>query len=141
TIEELGRKWIQIQGFLPAALFLAILAGKFHTLSHAAFIVNFTLLQFFFNFGANSTTYCYPAELFPTRYRAFAHGISAASGKVGAIISASAFSTLSNKVGTPAILWIFFGSCIAGAVFSLLLPEVRGRNPDIILIEEMKEGR
>ena len=57
-------------------------------------------------------TYCrlqiYPAELFPTRYRAFAHGISAASGKAGAIISASAFSTLSNKVGIPAILWSEF---------------------------------
>ena len=51
---------------------------------------------------------CYPAKLFPTRYRAFAHGISAASGKVGAIISASAFSTLSNKVGTPTILWSKF---------------------------------
>lgn len=47
----------------------------------------------------------YPAEIFPTRYRAFAHGISAACGKAGAIISASAFSVLTNKVGTPAVLW------------------------------------
>jgi len=141
TIEKLGRKWIQIQGFLLAALFLAILAGRFHSLSHVAFIINFTLLQFFFNFGANATTYCYPAELFPTRYRAFAHGISAASGKAGAIISASAFSALTNKIGTPAVLWIFFACCIAGAVCSLLLPEVRGRDPDIILAEEIKEGR
>ena len=45
TIEKLGRKWIQIQGFLLAALFLAILAGKFNSMSHAAFIVNFALLQ------------------------------------------------------------------------------------------------
>lgn len=66
---------------------------------------------------------CYPAEgsshvfvrlksliqtdllVFPTKYRAFAHGISAASGKVGAIISALAFNTLSEKIGTPAVLW------------------------------------
>jgi PHS family inorganic phosphate transporter-like MFS transporter len=141
TIEKLGRKWIQIQGFLLAALFLGILAGKFHSMSTTAFVANFALLQFFFNFGANTTTYCYPAELFPTRYRAFAHGISAASGKVGAIISASAFNTLSTTVGTPAVLWIFFGCCIAGVVCSLLLPEVRGRDPDVILLEEMKEGR
>lgn len=92
--------------------------------------------QFFFNFGANSTTYVsllrhiirytpthnfyvrlqiYPAELFPTRYRAFAHGISAAFGKFGAIISASAFSTLTNKIGTPAVLWSeSLSSCQAG---------------------------
>jgi len=140
TVEKLGRKWIQIQGFLAAALFLGILAGKFHSLSTVAFVINFTLLQFFFNFGANSTTYIYPAELFPTRYRAFAHGISAACGKFGAIISASAFSVLTNKVGTPAVLWIFFACCLAGAVCSLLLPEVRGRDPDIVLAQEIKDG-
>ncbi|KAJ3785791.1 phosphate transporter [Lentinula aff. detonsa] len=141
TIEKLGRKWIQIQGFLLAALFLGILAGKFNTLSHAAFIVNFALLQFFFNFGANATTYCYPAEVFPTRFRAFAHGISAASGKAGAIISALAFNALSQDIGTPAVLWIFFGCCIAGAFFTLLLPEVKGRDPDLVLAQEIREAK
>ncbi|KDQ30228.1 hypothetical protein PLEOSDRAFT_1074665 [Pleurotus ostreatus PC15] len=122
TIEILGRKWLQIQGFLMAALFLGILAGKFHTLSTAAFV-------------------CYPAEVFPTRFRAFAHGISAAAGKAGAIISALVFNQLSKDIGTPAVLWIFFACCVAGAFFTLLLPEVKGRDPDLILIEEMKEGR
>lgn len=141
TIETLGRKFIQLQGFLMAALFLAILAGLFETLTKVQFIVCFAFLQFFFNFGANSTTYCYPAEVFPTRYRAFAHGISAASGKAGAIISALAFNSLSKKIGTPACLWIFFGCCIAGAGFTLLLPEVKGRDPDVILAEEIAEKR
>ncbi|EJF65579.1 MFS general substrate transporter [Dichomitus squalens] len=139
TIEKLGRKWIQIQGFLLAALFLAILAGKFHTLSTPAFVVCFAFLQFFFNFGANTTTYCYPAEVFPTRFRASAHGMSAACGKAGAIISALAFNTLTKKIGTPAVLWIFFGCCIAGAGFTLLLPEVRDRDPDIVYAEELRE--
>ncbi|KAF8877355.1 MFS general substrate transporter [Infundibulicybe gibba] len=140
-IEKMGRKKIQIMGFLMAALFLGILAGRFTKLSKPAFIVVFALLQFFFNFGANTTTYCYPAEVFPTRFRASAHGISAASGKAGAIISALAFNTLSKKVGTPAVLWIFFGCCVAGAVFTLLLPEVRGRDPDVILAQEIREAR
>ncbi|KAF8662103.1 hypothetical protein AX16_001213 [Volvariella volvacea WC 439] len=141
TIEKLGRKWIQIQGFFLAALFLAILASMFDRLSKPAFIVNFALLQFFFNFGANSTTYCYPAEVFPTRYKAFAHGISAAVGKAGAILAALAFNTLSKQIGTPAVLWIFFGCCIAGAGFTLLLPEVKGRDADLILAEEIREAR
>ncbi|KZT12307.1 MFS general substrate transporter [Laetiporus sulphureus 93-53] len=138
TIEKLGRKWIQIQGFLLAALFLGILAGKFYTLSTPAFVAMFALLQFFFNFGANATTYCYPAEVFPTRFRARAHGVSAACGKIGAIVSALAFNTLTNKIGTPAVLWIFFGCCIFGAVISLLLPEVRGRDPDVVYAEEQR---
>ncbi|KAF8968784.1 phosphate transporter [Flammula alnicola] len=141
TIEILGRKWIQIQGFLAAALFLGILAGKFHSLSKVAFIVCFAFLQFFFNFGANTTTYCYPAEVFPTRFRASAHGTSAACGKAGAIITALVFNTLSKKIGTPAVLWIFVGCCIAGAFFTLLLPEVKGRDPDVILAEEIRVRR
>ncbi|EGN97769.1 hypothetical protein SERLA73DRAFT_182514 [Serpula lacrymans var. lacrymans S7.3] len=139
TIEKLGRKVIQFQGFLMAALFLGILAGKFYELSNAAFIVCFALLQFFFNFGANTTTYCYPAEVFPTRYRASAHGLSAACGKVGAIISALVFNTLTASIGTPNVLWIFVGCCFAGAALTLLLPEVAGRDPDVVLAEELKE--
>lgn len=75
TVEWLGRKWIQIQGFIMSSVFreylthyttnqnahelflVAILAAKFHTLSTPAFIVCFALMQFFFNFGANATTY------------------------------------------------------------------------------------
>ncbi|KAH9859129.1 MFS general substrate transporter [Lenzites betulinus] len=140
TIEKLGRKWIQIQGFLAAALFLAILAGKFDTMGTAPFIVCFAFLQFFFNFGANTTTYCYPAEVFPTRFRASAHGMSAACGKAGAIISALAFNSLSKKIGTQHVLWIFFGCCVAGAFCTLLLPEVRDRDPDVIYAEEQREA-
>jgi PHS family inorganic phosphate transporter-like MFS transporter len=39
------------------------------------------------NTGPNSTTYIIPAEVFPTRYRCTAHGISAAFGKFGAVLS------------------------------------------------------
>ncbi|KAF8873974.1 major facilitator superfamily domain-containing protein [Gymnopilus junonius] len=91
TIEILGRKFIQIQGFLFEALFLGILAGSFHTLSKPAFIVCFSLLQFFFNFGAN--------------------------------------------------IELFFGCCVAGAVVTLILPEVKGRDPDLVLAEEVRERK
>lgn len=82
TIEKLGRRVIQIQGFLMTSLFreysscrrtafanytemtsVAILAAKFHTLSKPAFIVLFALLQFFFNFGPNATTYVSSSRL------------------------------------------------------------------------------
>ncbi|KAG9011526.1 hypothetical protein FRB94_008095 [Tulasnella sp. JGI-2019a] len=141
TIEYIGRKKLQFFGFLLEALFLGILAGKFYTLSHAAFIVNFSLLQFFFNFGANTTTFLYPAEVFPTRFRAFAHGLSAASGKAGAIISSLLFNSLSNHIGPNHVLWIFFGVSVAGAFVTLLLPEVQGRDPDLVYAQELADAR
>ncbi|KAL0947359.1 hypothetical protein HGRIS_013476 [Hohenbuehelia grisea] len=137
TIEKLGRKWIQIQGCLMVALFFGILAARFYTLSKAAFIVCFAFLQFFFNFGANMTVCIIPAELFPTKYRAFAYGISAATGKVGAITSSIVFNRLSQDVGTPGILWIFCGVCLLAAGVTIsLLPETRGRDADRIFAEE-----
>ncbi|KAF5371016.1 hypothetical protein D9615_010016 [Tricholomella constricta] len=157
TIEKLGRKWIQIQGFLVTSLFLGILAGKFTELSKPAFIVIFALLQvnYFSSPSPVVVELCtetpspvllqlrseYYDLLFPTRYRATAHGISAASGKAGAIVSALAFNTLSKQIGTPAVLWIFFGCNIVGAAFTLLLPEVKGRDPDLILAEEIRVAR
>jgi len=141
TVEYIGRKPIQIMGFIMTAFFLAILAGLFHKLSQAAFVVNFALLQFFFNFGANSTTFLYPAEVFPTRFRATAHGMSAACGKAGAIISSLAFNQLSQSIGTPNVLWIFFGCSILGVFSTLLLPEVKGRDPDAIYLQELAEAK
>ncbi|KZO96779.1 MFS general substrate transporter [Calocera viscosa TUFC12733] len=140
TIEYIGRKPIQFLGFTMTALMLALLAGLFNQLSHGGFIALFTFLQFFFNFGANTTTFIYPVEVFPTKYRATAHGISAACGKCGAIAASFGFNSLVGPIGTANVLWIFFGVSILGIPFTFLLPETKDRDPDLILAEEEKAG-
>jgi PHS family inorganic phosphate transporter-like MFS transporter len=52
-----------------------------------AFIFLYCLANFFQNFGPNTTTFIIPGEAFPTRYRSTAYGISAACGKLGAIVA------------------------------------------------------
>lgn len=141
TIEYLGRKKIQFFGFLLEALFLGIVAGDFKRLSNhgAAFIVCFSFLQFFFNFGANATTFIIPAEVFPTRVRGLAHGFSAACGKCGAVLASLGFASWASNIGTNNVLWIFFAICILGAVCTLLLPETTGRDADVIDMQEQQE--
>jgi PHS family inorganic phosphate transporter-like MFS transporter len=56
TIDIIGRKWLQFGGFLMAGLFLAILAGEINHIGKGPLVAVFTFLQFFFNFGANTTT-------------------------------------------------------------------------------------
>ncbi|KAJ7782147.1 hypothetical protein B0H14DRAFT_2630849 [Mycena olivaceomarginata] len=147
-IEVLGRKWIQIQGFIMAGIFCCGDLGS--KIPHADFLQlwgqyvrsNSIFLPSVFNvlFGfTSSTTYCYPAEVFPTRFPA--HGLFAIAGKAGAIISALAFNSLSNKIGTDKVLWIFVGCCFAGAIFTFLLHEVRRRDPDMVLAEEIEAAR
>lgn len=54
---------------------------------------------FFQNFGANTTTYIIPAIVFPTAERGTCHGISAACGKLGAIL------------GTQVFLYLLYSFC------------------------------
>ena len=62
------------------------------------FVFIYCLANFFQNFGPNTTTFVIPGEAFPTRYRATAHGISAASGKVGAIVAQIIFYLHGNSI-------------------------------------------
>jgi PHS family inorganic phosphate transporter-like MFS transporter len=138
TVEHLGRKTIQIIGFTMEVILFTIVASAFYPLkdrAEAAFIVLFVLIQFFFQFGANSTTFIIPAEVFPTRFRATAHGLSAACGKAGAIISAFGFNTLVNLGGPnaflPQTLGIFAGIQFLGLIATIfLLPETKGKDLD-----------
>ena len=54
------------------------------------------LSSFFGQFGPNATTWLLPGEVFPTDIRATCHGISAATGKVGALVAGIWFAYLTN---------------------------------------------
>ena len=87
-IDRMGRK--TIMGFSILTVLFLVLGFAFNQIksySIILFIIIFTVAQFFLNFGPNTTVFIIPGELFPTRYRSTAHGISAAMGKLGAIIS------------------------------------------------------
>jgi len=102
------------------------------------------ILQFFFNFGPNATTFIIPAEVFPSRVRGLAHGFSAATGKLGAILSALLFNYLSGStvIGLANVLWIFFACNVLGAIVTFfLIPETTGKDADVKDYEEWKENQ
>jgi PHS family inorganic phosphate transporter-like MFS transporter len=143
-IEILGRKWIQIQGFLVTALMFGILAGAPNLGSGARFAL-IIIAQLFFNFGPNATTFIIPGEVFPSRVRGLAHGFCAAVGKLGAILSGIGFNWWSQKdhktykgsIGLSGVLWIFFAFELLGAVVTIFcVPETRGIDSDAIDYEE-----
>ncbi|PMD45618.1 MFS general substrate transporter [Hyaloscypha variabilis F] len=142
-VEKMGRKWIQIQGFLVCALMFAILAGGYTKLSTGGKFACFAIAQFFFNFGPNATTFIIPAEVYPSRVRGFAHGFSAAVGKLGAILSALLFNYLSGStvIGLANVLWIFFACNMLGALSTwFLIPETKGRDADVVDFREWQEA-
>jgi PHS family inorganic phosphate transporter-like MFS transporter len=95
----------------------------------------FTLSQFFLNVGPNATTFLLPVEVFPTRVRGTAHGIAAASGKAGAVVTAFAFGTIADKIGVKGVLGLFSGVMALCSAVTLLIPEPKGKT-----IEEIESG-
>lgn len=139
TVDTIGRKPIQLAGFIMLTILFIIIGFAFHQLksSHNGLLGLYVIAQFFFNFGPNATTFIVPGECFPTRYRSTCHGISAASGKVGAIIAQCVFGPLVNK-GAPKgvsdsrwlnhVMQIFALFMLCGCLTTLLIPETKRKS-------------
>jgi len=138
----MGRIKIQYMGFAVLACVLAILAGFYHVLVEhhlTVFVIIYTIGQFFFNFGPNTTTFVLPSEVFPTKFRTTAHGISAASGKAGAILAAQLFPILKDigghDAGVPYLLAAFSIIMILGACVTSWVPETKGKSLEELQFE------
>jgi len=138
TIDTLGRKPLQIAGFIVLTLLFCVLGFCFHRLSEAATLALYVAAQFFFNWGPNTTTFIVPGECFPTRYRSTGHGLSAAMGKVGAVLAqvisipVLAMDSPPDCHGSACSPWIgrlmqiFALFMLCGTATSLLIPETKG---------------
>ncbi|KAH9838318.1 phosphate transporter [Rhodofomes roseus] len=134
-IDRWGRKPIQLMGFCALTVLLVVMGFAYHKLTSttrgtAVFVFLYCLANFFQNFGPNTTTFIVPGEAFPTRYRSTAHGISAASGKFGAVLAQVAFQWLKDiggPIGSNAfldhILQIFGFFMLTGIISTLMIPE------------------
>ncbi|KAJ2891469.1 hypothetical protein IWW38_003606 [Coemansia aciculifera] len=142
TIERLGRVRIQLMGFATLTVLYLILGFAYHQIldkSSAAFIFIFSLAQLFQNFGPNVTTFVIPGEVFPTRFRSTAHGISAAMGKLGAIAAQGGFFQLKDIGGKNAfidrLLQIFALFMLIGFFVTFWIPETKGKTLEEICDE------
>lgn len=145
-VDKWGRIPIQKMGFIILTVLYLLLGLAFNPIkntSSALFVFIFALTQFFTNFGPNTTTFIIPGEVFPTRYRSTGHGISAASGKLGAIVSQVGFAQLVNRPkkndGIGILLDVFAVFMAIGLAFTFLIPETKGKTLEE-LSNENQEG-
>jgi PHS family inorganic phosphate transporter-like MFS transporter len=142
-VDRIGRKRIQLGGFAILTVLFLVMGIGFNAIRHTSivlFIIIFTLTQFFQNFGPNTTTFIVPGEVFPTRYRSTAHGISAASGKLGAIVAQVGFSQMKDIGGKgafiPELIIIFAAFMFLGFLFTFFIPETAGKSLEELSGEE-----
>lgn len=137
TIDRLGRRLIQAGGFAMMAVAFACLwlvPGATTTL--LPFLLLFGATYFFSEFGPNTTTFVYPAEIFPVQVRTTCHGIAAAAGKIGAFAGTYALTALLPAIGLGATSAIVAGVSVLGLLVTVaLLPEPKGES-----LEGIAEG-
>mmetsp|Transcript_29426 Transcript_29426/g.62644 ORF Transcript_29426/g.62644 Transcript_29426/m.62644 type:complete len:497 (-) Transcript_29426:13-1503(-) len=118
-MDRVGRKAIQLQGFVFMAIIYAILGFYLNSLKDYSGLLLFVygLTYFFSNFGPNSTTFILPSETFPAEVRSSLNGFCAASGKIGAAIGSSTFKPIVHASGAG----IVFQLCALVAVLGVLV--------------------
>ncbi|ESQ51869.1 hypothetical protein EUTSA_v10016483mg [Eutrema salsugineum] len=155
-IDYLGRFFIQLMGFIFMTVFMLALAIPYDHWrrrdNRIGFLVMYSLTMFFANFGPNATTFVVPAEIFPARLRSTCHGISAASGKAGAIVGAFGFLYAAQSsdpektdagyppgIGVRNSLLMLGGVNFLGIVFTLLVPESKGKSLEELSREDEEQ--
>jgi MFS transporter, PHS family, inorganic phosphate transporter len=136
-LDKTGRKSIQVLGFaMMGLMFLLIGLIPGATTTAITFILLYGVSYFFTEFGPNTTTFIYPAELFPVEVRTTGHGISAGAGKLGAFFGAFLFPDfLASSLGIRGAEIIAGVVAAAGLVLTVaLLPEPNGKS-----LEELTE--
>ncbi|PHT52862.1 putative inorganic phosphate transporter 1-7 [Capsicum baccatum] len=152
-IDRIGRFTFQMLGFSMMTVFMFTLAIPYnhwtHPDNHIRFVVLYSLTFFFANFGPNTTTFFVPAEIFPARLQSTCHGISAAFGKLGAMVGAFWFLYLAQPQdktkadeGYPTdievrnSLFVLAVVNLLGTLCTFLVPESKGKS----LKEKSKEN-
>ena len=140
TVDKIGRKRIQLLGFLMLSALFAAIGFADLDANDSGLLALYVFTQFCFNFGPNATTFIVPGECFPTRYRGTAHGISAAAGKIGALIAQCVFVPLVYRgAKTPGdapwlnhVMLIFSGFMFCGFATSFFIPETKRQGLEVL---------
>ncbi|VVA26000.1 PREDICTED: inorganic phosphate transporter [Prunus dulcis] len=155
-IDKIGRFAIQLMGFFFMTVFMFALAFPYNYWTHKdhliGFVVLYSLTFFFANFGPNATTFVVPAEIFPARLRSTCHGISAAAGKLGAMVGAFGFLYLAQPqdktkaeagflagIGVKNSLIVLGVVNFLGLLFTFFVPESKGKSLEEISGETNEE--
>ncbi len=135
-LDKIGRKRIQWQGFLVMALaFATIWVIPVASTAIVPFLTLYAISYFFVEFGPNMTTFVLPAEIFPTRVRGTADGISAGAGKFGAFLGALIVPHLLNSIGIRGVMGVMAAVSIVGIFLTIVcIPE-----PKLKSLEDLGE--
>lgn len=112
-------RYVQMQGFALMAILYALIGIFWESLTtmQVLLVLLYGSTFFFANYGPNATTFLLPSVTYSHDCRSTLNGISAAAGKMGALLGASVFEPTADVLGDGMIMLI----CSAISVVALIL--------------------
>jgi PHS family inorganic phosphate transporter-like MFS transporter len=122
AIRSFGARIVQIYGFLFQGVMFFVMSACYYPLLHSnstllLFLI-YCMLLFSLNTGPSTTVSCVPCAVFPYEIRTTYIGVSAACGKVGAIVGSYIYSSLADATTLPTVMVICGCLACGGAVLS-----------------------
>lgn len=100
-------RYVMLQGFLVMSLLYLTIGlgwGALREYYPSVLVLLYSLTFFFANYGPNTTTFVLPSLVYGPRCRSTLNGMSAAAGKFGAWVGATAFAPASAELGHATVL-------------------------------------
>lgn len=121
-ILHLTPRFIQIQGFAIMSILYCIIGYSWNDLTqhHIMLIILYGSTFFFSNYGPNTTTFMLPSLTFSPDCRSTLNGISAASGKAGALLGSIVFEPLADKYGDGTVMFLCAITSVLGAILTAI---------------------
>lgn len=119
--------YVQTQGFLLMGILYAVIGSLWSTLKTfpALLVFVYGLTFFFANYGPNTTTFILPSLMFSEDCRSTLNGISAASGKAGALCGSILFAPAAETFGSDRVMLL----CACVSVVALIMTRCFVRLP------------
>jgi len=113
-------RYIQMQGFAIMAILYSIISFTWDDLTqhHWLLVMLYGSTFFFSNYGPNTTTFMLPSITFSPDCRSTLNGISAASGKAGALLGSIMFEPIANKYGDAMVMFLCALTSVCGGVIT-----------------------
>ena len=124
-----GRKWMQANGLICMFALNTACAFGYHKLNQPGSKIHwfqfiYFMTGFFTQFGPNSTSFLLAAEVYPASIRATCHGVSAASGKLGALTPSIVYNYTTGPKENFQIVNFF--ALLAWFVTLIFIPDTTG---------------
>ena len=113
-------RYVQMQGFFLMAVLYALIGVFWESLTsmQVLLVLLYGSTFFFANYGPNATTFLLPSVTYSHNCRSTLNGISAAFGKMGALLGASVFPAAADILGDGSVMTVCSGISVVALILT-----------------------